>query len=157
MFLRLKKVKGKEYCYLVENRWKSRQKVKKYLGATVRFESHKCDKDFHPECFEKKTEDVLRDIVIWELIKIGFSDEGKVLQKKNILFHKEKMNFRRESKKIVLAINEGYLCDFTLKRILSFRKSDDIKKDGVELARRFVDAGLNVPKEVFIEFFKALR
>lgn len=154
MFLRLKKIKGKEYCYLVENSRKSRQKVKKYLGAAVHLESQQHLFEFHGA--NKNAEDMLRDIVIWELAKAGFFGEGEVLQKNNILFHKEKMKLRREGRKVVLALNEGYFCDFTLKRILSFRKGGDIKKDSVELARRFVDAGLNVPKEVFIEFFKAL-
>ena len=40
-FFRIKKIKGKEYTYLVENEWKrkgSRQKVKGYLGRIYRFD-----------------------------------------------------------------------------------------------------------------------
>ena len=46
-FLRIKKVKGNEYAYLVENKWKSgsRQKVKGYIGRVHRFDK-KEDKDF---------------------------------------------------------------------------------------------------------------
>jgi hypothetical protein len=39
MFFRIKKIKGKEYAYLVENEWKknsSRQKVKQYIGRVYR-------------------------------------------------------------------------------------------------------------------------
>ena len=165
MFLRVKKVKGKEYCYLVENQWKKKscQKVRKYLGATVHFESDAqnffefYDVNDLGDFFNRKTEDLLRDVVLWELAKAGFVDKGRKLEKNNVLADKDKMKLTREGREVVLALNEGYLCSFTLKRILCFHRSGDIDSDSVELARRFVDAGLNVPKEVFIEFFKALR
>ena len=149
MFLRVKKVKGKEYCYLVENK-KSGQKVKKYLGAAVRLESKK---GFFDRAVNGKAEDILRGVVLWELAKAGFAGEEKMV-KDDVVFNN--MRLRRSGKKVVLAINDGYLCDFTLKRILAFRRSRDIESDSLELARRFVDAGLGVPKDAFVAVYHAL-
>ncbi len=169
-FLRVKKIKGKEYCYLVENRWKrrkgARQRVKGYLGAVVRLSGKEIDffKFYDisdPDEFfkRKKALDVVKDVVIWELAKAGFKEKGKMLvfDKEGIIFDKGKLKAFRNGNNVVLKMNEGHLCDFTLKKILSFEKSGDIEEDSVELARVFVDAGLNVPKEAFIAYFEKVK
>lgn len=166
MFLRVKKVKGREYSYLVENTWKkgsARQRVRKYVGIVFRFESAEKDfVEFYKICdiekfFKRKDAPaILRDAVQWELAKAGFVERNTCFEKDDIAVYKN-MTFRNGRKKAVLALNQGYLCDFTLKNILKFKRSGDIKSDSIELARRFVDAGLDVPKEVFIAFFRALE
>ena len=55
-FIRIKKINGKEYAYLVENKWYkrgfkskgkgSRQTVSKYLGRVYKFDKVIVDKDF---------------------------------------------------------------------------------------------------------------
>ena len=138
--------------------------MKGYLGAVVKLKSK--DRDFFdfykiadPDMFfeKKKARDILRDVVLWELAKAGFKDEGKVVEKENISMDKALLVPGRKGKNVVLTLNEGYWCDFTLKKILAFEKSGDIEEDSVELARLFVDAGLAIPKEAFIAFFEKVR
>ena len=163
MFLRIKKVKGKEYCYLVENKWKdgkALQTVKKYFGRVVRADSGTVDFfDFYSiknvDLFLKKKDkkEILRDVVVWELSAAGFSRCENGLEKNGIGWDDKMMELCYGNKHVVLRLNDGFLCDYTLHKILAFRRSGNIEKGSVALARAFVDAGLRVPKEVFIGFF----
>ena len=57
------------------------------------------------------------------------------------------------SKKIAIAMNEGFLTNYAIKKILRFEAFDE-EEDGYLLAKIFVEAGINIPKEVFVGFFK---
>lgn len=163
MFLRIKKVKGREYCYLVDNRWKNgraRQVVKKYLGKILRVYAGTADffdfysvKDVDLFLKKKSKKELVMDLIGWELSAAGFARRGLVFDNGDIYIDCGKSCIRCEEKTVVLRINDGYLCDYTLHKILDFRRSGDIEKDSVALARTFVDGGLRVPKEVFIGFF----
>ena len=53
-----------------------------------------------------------------------------------------------------LPIHEGYLCTHTINSLIKFktgRKTDSEK--GLELAKSFVGAGLDIPQELFIEIY----
>lgn len=168
MFLRIKKIKNREYCYIVENAWSARkgvrQRVKGYLGAVVRLTGNDVDFfDFHRArdrgafLNKKKAVDILRDVVVWELVRGGFVDKGKALEREGITVDKGALVPRRDGRNVVLAMNEGYFCPATVQRILDFEKSGDIEQDSVALARAFVDAGLAVPQEAFIAFFEKVE
>ena len=79
-FFRTKKIKGKEYAYIVENEWKrkgSRQKVKGYLGRVYKF-NVKNDVGFiefkkieSAENYvrENDSKKIIGDLIEWELFR----------------------------------------------------------------------------------------
>ena len=78
-FFRIKKIKGNEYVYLVENEWKkksSRQKVKGYIGRAHRF-SMKNDVNFleHFKINDSSSyvdsneqSKIMHDLIEWEFL-----------------------------------------------------------------------------------------
>ena len=81
-FFRIKKINGKEYAYIVENKWKgnsSKQKVKGYLGRVYRFDEKNnvefltFNKIENLEFYIKETQikKIFSDLAEWELFKLG--------------------------------------------------------------------------------------
>ncbi len=76
------------------------------------------------------------------------------MQKQGCYFDLKENRVRtQKSKKISIAMNEGFLTNYAIKKILRFEAFDE-EEDGYLLAKLFVEAGLNIPKEVFVGFFK---
>ena len=50
-------------------------------------------------------------------------------------------------------INDGFMCNLTLKNLLEFKAEGDEQNDGYRLARAFVEAGIKVPQDVFVSVF----
>lgn len=160
MFFRIKKIKGREYAYIVENKWKrkgSRQKVKGYAGRVYRFDL-KNNIDFSDylkiENAKNYFEDndqykIINDLVEWELFKFGISKEEFCIDLNNVKIQKNKKN-------VALMINDGFLCSLTLSNLLGFEAEGDEQADGYRFARAFVEAGIKVPQEVFIGLFGKL-
>lgn len=172
MFVRLKKLKGFHYAYLVKNTWTKkgpRHKTKKYLGRCYDVTGHK--KDMSSDGFFEDIErfvhgnslrNVICKMVEFELLRHGFvfdnknkrneSEELGVGGKKLKIFNIETGN------EVVLKINEGYMCKYLLERILkfTFKGEDDYErqKEMVKFAESFVLAGLDVPKEIFVEIYR---
>ena len=92
MFIRVKKIGGKEYAYLVENRWRrrgtkngqkgARQKVNGYLGRLYSFdkkrdigflEYHSIDDMRHYINNNDKVK-VIRDLIDWEISRHEVKD-----------------------------------------------------------------------------------
>ena len=160
MFFRIKKIKGKEYAYIVENKWKgkgSRQKVKGYIGRAYRF-NLKSNVDFS-EYFKienvqnyvenNEQNKIINDLIEWEISKFGISKEEFSIDLNNI-------NIKKGKKNVALLINEGFMCNLTLKNLVKFKSEGDEQSDGYRLARAFVEAGIKVPQEVFVGLFGKL-
>ena len=60
-----------------------------------------------------------------------------------------------DSKKIVLELNEGFMCKETIESLVNLKIKEN-EDSGFKLASAFVEAGLKVPKEVFVGFFGKL-
>ena len=160
-FIRVKKINGKEYAYLVENKWYkrgfkgkgkgSRQKVGKYLGRVFYFNKEQ-DIDFFSF---KKIEDIgdylrgnarekiIRELVEWELFRHNINKEEFTID-----FNNKKIANKNTDKEVSLRMNEGFLNSFTLSRLFNMRSNDSYY-----LAKCFVEAGIEVPKEVFVGMF----
>ena len=167
-FNRTKKIKGAEYAYIVENKWKKRrknkvkQKTKKYLGRVYRFdranlmdffEFYKIE-DIQKYFNEKTKQEILLDLIKLELYNHGFEEKDGKLGKQGCYFDLNEKRVRSErSKKIAIAMNEGFLTNYAFKNILKFEAFDE-EEDGYLLAKLFVEAGINIPKDVFVGFFK---
>jgi hypothetical protein len=59
--------------------------------------------------------------------------------------------------KISIAINNGFMCRYTLIGLLDFKPSGDEEHDGYMLARAFVEAGINVPHDIFVILFEKMQ
>ncbi len=159
-FFRIKKVKGKEYAYVVENKWKkegSRQKVRDYLGRVYRF-NIKNDVDFlqfrkieSAENYIKENDikKIINDLIEWELFKHD-------VDKNKFTINLNDMKVQHNEKNAVLLINEGFMCSLTLKNILEFRPEGNESNDGYRLARAFVESGVKIPQDVFVGLFGKL-
>ena len=166
MYIRTKKIKGKEYAYIVQSRWRkrnkdgkkgARQKVKGYLGRVYRFDV-KEDIDFFEffsindvnDYIKKNSKDkIINDLIEWEIHKHKIS-------KKDFLIDFKNKKIIKNNRGVVLGINEGYLCRETIKKLLNFRNKEE-EQQGYRLAKRFVQAGIKVPNEVFVGYFKKVN
>lgn len=164
-FLRIKQIKGKSYAYLVENLWKnegrgSRQKVKHYIGRVYSFDlKDSLNQGFlsfiNAEDIEKYVMStdfikIIKDMINWEFYKHGISNaEFDVELEVPII--------KRSGREVCIKINEGFLCGFYLESLINFRKvelEEDEEIAGYNLAKAFVDAGINIPQDVFIKIFE---
>ena len=158
-YIRIKRIKGNEYAYLVENKWmkktkKPKQKVKAYLGRFYPIEV-KEEKDFFEnydiedteKYFSERTANqIIKELFEFEIIKAGLPEIKIDMDKKAILYG---------NSNVVLGINGGYLCTYTLRKLINF-KFDEQEELGYGLAKAFADAGINVPKVVFVEVFNKM-
>ncbi|MAE42434.1 hypothetical protein CMO93_01570 [Candidatus Woesearchaeota archaeon] len=158
-FIRIKKINGKEYAYLVENRWYkrgfkskgkgSRQKVGKYLGRVYFFEktndadflNFKKIDNFEEYIINNNQDDIINDLVRWEMFKHNID-----ATEFNVNFNNKKI--MKGNKEVSLRLNEGFLNSYTLRRLFNLKK-----EDSYYLAKCFVEAGVKVPKEVFVGLF----
>lgn len=151
-------MKGHEYCYLVKNKavkGKVKQKTKKYLGRVYFLRREKGESfreytgilELEPY-LKKDLKKVLGDLVEWELFRVNFSSvEG-------LDFDKEKLKIKKGKQEVVLSVNEGFMCSFTVKRIVGFKASGELEVDAERLAKLFVEAGFDLDKEVFIGIYQ---
>ncbi|MBW2975030.1 hypothetical protein KY366_04905 [Candidatus Woesearchaeota archaeon] len=178
-YIRVKKIriKGREYryAYLVENRWKkrvrkgskkgARQKVKGYLGKVHEFPkvdekgfmSHFGVKDVKGYFDAHKVSKVIRDLVRVELMNYGFAENGDFYSNGDLVVYVSDKDFfirnlkEEKERKIVIVMNEGFLCRETFSRLVNFKGKGDEKEIGLSLGNALLEAGLKVPKEVFVE------
>ena len=169
MFVRIKSIKGKDYAYMVRNVWRkrkkgSRQKVAGYLGRVYRFEniySKSFNEFYRIEDLEsyvknKGKKEVINDLIRLELVNRGFKEEGEKLVNGKLAFDMEKLAFFVSDKKAkaVIEMNEGFLCKETISRLVNFKSELEEEREGYDLANAFVEAGLSVPQEVFVEYYR---
>ncbi len=153
-YIRCKRINGSQYAYLVESTTTPqgpRQKVKKYLGKVHEFSER--DEIVRSGEYNTKKE-LVRCLIEKELLSHGFVKNKSSFCCENVVFDKSLK--QKNGKSIVLKINEGYLCDFTVKRILNFKKSDDVAKDAPILAKHFIDAGFVISEEEFVQYYRLL-
>ncbi len=165
-FVRVKKIKGNEYAYLVENSWSgqknSRQKVKEYLGRIFSFPKG-TESDFNVyqkisslEEYVHKTQSkkILRDLIEWEFHRHRIDTTV-------FLFNDSTGEIVKGGKKVCIRLNQGVLCGPTYLRLLNFTPlieaddtSEDPEKRGLKLARAFVDCGIEIPSYLFVSYFQ---
>ncbi len=154
MFIRVKTIKNARYAYLVRNEWTAqgpRQKVHKYLGRLVT--STKIHTLDAPE-LTGSLATCLKTLVSRELQQHGFSKEEHVHTLNSVRCNIEQHTCMIGDKPAVLALNNGHLCDVTLKNLLGFQPVDaDIPEEvnGKALAFALIKAGIQVSDEVFVQ------
>jgi hypothetical protein len=160
-YIRTKKISGKDYAYLVEieNTSKGpRQRVKKYLGKVLVMENSAGEPNSErTEITAEKKKEFLNQMAIRELKMKGFKKNNNRLEKEGINYSVEDLSLRKGKKDVLLKLNEGYLSGHTLCEILNFKKSKDVNKDAVRLAKSFLNAGLLVSREEFVRYYQMER
>ena len=160
MFIRIKKFGKKEYAYLVENKWTykgSRQKVSKYLGRVAKPEKIKDEVfNFNPE---KRGEEIIRDLVKWQLLNHGFEEIAQNLFCFSDMFvdlneNKVFLKKKQENLQGAVKINDAFLCDTTLKNLFNIKVEGELEDSGRKFAEAFSLAGIPVQKEIFVELFR---
>jgi len=163
-FIRTKKIYGKDYAYLVENRWYKRkhkgknkgprQRVNKYLGRVYSFNKTEyidfysfkkiADLGQYLKDNSNNKNQVFRDLVEWEMFRHNINNNEFSIDFNN----KKIINKNNNNKEISLRMNEGFLNSFTLARLFNLKSGDSYY-----LAKCFVEAGIEIPQEVFVGVF----
>ena len=151
MFVRIKKIAGHDYAYLVRNRWTKkgpRQKSRKYLGKVVRLEKVRDinlidlleykNLDFFIE--NNQLKDIVRKLVEAELLQHGFEKDGKLYKKEDFLVDVINLDFLHKGKNIVFSLNEGLMCGKTIEKLIGFETRIGEEATGLALAEAFVNS-----------------
>ncbi len=176
-FIRVKKIKGKSYAYVVENRWRkrvkggkkgARQKVRGYLGRVyyfnrtrnIDFTNYLRIKDINGYLKKIGFSKAIIELVRLELLNHGFNEEEDNTYSKDgiiVRLDKDKFSIKGSGKgKSVIAMNEGFLCKETFNRLVNFRSRGNEREVGIKLANALVEAGLKVQDDVFVGLFGLL-
>ena len=159
MFIRIKKIQGKTYAYLVKNEWTpwgSRQKVTKYLGRTHTLERKKETETELCEPFQTAIFAAIRQ----ELNNCGFIQDitfnpALTLYKlADITVNLAEKTVRHKKKAVVLAMNEGFLCDHTIKELLAYKHEENTHDAAKKLANLTLEAGLKLSNEQFVKLYE---
>lgn len=159
-FVRIKKIKGAEYGYLVENTWTSkgsRQKVKAYLGKIIK--PAKTTELPAPDLKDLSYADALKAVAKWTLIQHGFQEgTASMLMHNTVLADLGQYRFVNKNNPAVMAMNEGFLCNHTFQQALEFIPSSHVEEIiGKEFANVLLNTGLSVPREVFVQLFDKIH
>lgn len=156
-FVRIKKIKNKEYAYLVENVWTSkgsRQKVRKYLGKCFRPERTR--ELAPPNISQLNYKQSINALLKWQLLEHGFQQGLPGLMiKGQIVVDLNNHNFFFRERPCVIAMNEGYASTETIHQAIDFRPAKKTQEEiGTELAQTLLEAGLKIPQETFVQVFE---
>lgn len=171
MFIRIKKIKGLEYAYLVKSVWKdktARQKVVQYLGK-VYVLSKTNTASFETFCEQEKKDlknadlktsiQALMEWTLWQhsFTKDTFIQKKWLLENGKVVGDPEKLKITSGKKEVTLKISDGYMNSFTLKELLNIqinKNTEEQRQAATNLANAFVNAGIQIPQDIFIEVFQ---
>lgn len=156
MFVRTKRVKGKEYAYLVKSQWrggKPRQKIIGYLGAVIRLEKRQ-DATFQGIFSASHPKAIVKGLMRRELIRHGFEGQNCLLKLGGVEASCDSLKISRKGKPVVLRINEGFMCEATLKRLLRELGKPPEGLGGLPSA--ILEAGIGIDKGEFQELILTL-
>lgn len=149
MFIRKKNINGKEYAYLIENRYnkrkkQSRQKSTKYLGKIINLGI----------ADTQTMASTMEEAIINELTSMGFSKKGGSLTKGDINIDLKTSTVKEGNKDVCLELNEGFLCTLTLTNLLRFNSNNLNEKEIIhKMAESFISSGINLHHSSFINIY----
>ena len=185
-FIRVKKrIKGEKiyyFAYEVENKWykrkkATRQRIKRYLGRVFKLRPiEPLHRDFMKylgvdetgfiEYLERvRIGEMMLDLVEYTLINNGFV-QGVGRQKNRLILGdfiydilRHKLYSFKTARPVVLEINEGYMCDLSIRQMLRFNPNrfEDNRVLGKEFAKIILAAGILIKPEIFVELFDKLQ
>ena len=165
MFIREKIINNQSHAYLVSTRWdkkskKVKQKVSKYLGKITRLEKVRNTPflDYFTQYSSLENyiqsnslKKIILDLVELELYRHGFSK--KVGSKYIMLNGEHEIDITNLKKP--MALNEGFMHQKTILAIFRYDKLlDEENKIPYKFAALFVNAGVDIDKDLFIELYQ---
>ena len=164
VFVRIKRISGNEYAYLVANSWTGsgpRQKVSKYLGRAMRPEKAKSEGlgTFLGLTSEQDIQEWMRKSSFVEiaaaLIRLEMKNHD-IDGNNSYKINAENAEFTNDKgKPLVFALNDGFLCSHTAKKLLGYDGAADYS--GYNLADTLTAAGIAAEKDVFISLFGKMQ
>lgn len=159
-FIRVKRISGGEYAYLVENSWTdkgARQKVGRYLGKVHRPEKAKSEglgaflgiPDVGKHIRSSDFKGVASDLIRREMHNHGVKGGDFAVNFDDLSVKDGK------GKEVAIAMNSGFLCSHTLGRLLGYDADKDYS--GYLLADLITAAGIEPEQDVFIELYGKFR
>ncbi len=154
MFIRIKKISTNSYAYLVKSVWKKQkttQKVVKYLGKIIEHTQQVSIQHTQPQT-------IIQDF----FTQLGFTQKGFYFYNSDYMYSTktQKIINSKTKKPVVFRVNDGFVCQYTLKNLQTvLEKPYSIKtqkEDIALLAKTIVDAGINLDKNGFIELYSQL-
>lgn len=151
MFIRKKSVKGKDYAYLITNRYnkkrkQSRQRSSKYLGKII-------DMGNTPSQIKASS---VEEAITNTLLSQGFENTNESFSKNNVIINLSDKSITQEGRNICLKLNEGHLCNHTLTYLLDFQAPESTQSEiAHKFAEAFISAGINIDKSSFISIFSS--
>ena len=156
-FVRVKKIKGNPYGYLVENEWTpwgSRQRVTKYLGKAVTLQRLSEQSSQLPTGMQQ----AIITAVKQELTNHGFVEKNaNYANDQDVHVNLTEKTVRHKGRNIVLGMNEGYLCGHTLQQLLSYTPLERPNESATKLANLALEAGLKLNDEQFVHLFEQAK
>ena len=157
-FIRVKKISGGQYAYLVENSWTgkgTRQKVSRYLGKVHAVEKSGSESlasflklpDLGTYVRESGFPVIAKDLIRLEL-------HNHCIKEVSVNFHETSV-LGGSGKEVAVAMNGGFLCSYTLKSLLEYMPEEDYSS--YRLANLITAAGVLPEKDVFIELHGKFR
>ncbi len=149
MFIRVKNHKNNNYAYLVKNkRFKTssnpKQMIVKYLGKVIK-----------PKRVSKiKFKEYINQDIKEYLEKTEINNIFLDLIKLELLNHDIK---EINTKNIIIELNEGFLCNYTLQQLFNLKLPKSDKEASLILANTILSAGIKIQSSLFIKIFKKLK
>lgn len=160
MFVRVKKIKDKEYAYLVENVWTdkgSRQKTKAYLGVVKQV-----DKNPSQAVVQWVAQGdrwgVVSQMLCDELVAIGFikaSNSAILENDQGVVVDLVRRKVYLDKKQVVVRLRGGFICSYTLDALKSAVVHNH-KQYAHRLAKALLAVGLELDSSMYIDLYEYL-
>ncbi len=166
MYIRVKKIKSSNYAYLVKSKRrksKVKQKSLKYLGRVYKplqcqlSSSNHLNADIYGFISNNSNSQILISLIRFELLSHQFKEiKHNIFSYEEIKADLNKLTFKNKSNNnVVLEINEGFLCNYTINSMLNYKFPNlDEKGCGISLANSLLNTGIKLNQELFILLFK---
>ena len=158
MFVRKKKVKGKEYAYLVKNRWTKkgpRQKVIRYIGSVAtpeRLTDHTFDITHDTKEHEflagSRVLGLYKGLIERELINHGFQKIRGMWVNDCLVVDLRDHSVKKKTRNAAIELNEGFLCEGTIRQLRRAFLKEEIT--GRKLAESILEVGIKITPENFV-------
>lgn len=165
MYIRLKKRKTKlgtlEYAYetkCIRTKKGPRQKIKSYLGKVFHLENSYLTLQFYTSTNDlkqffqdKKLNKIVEELLIFELVRHGFAKETNTLRNGDFRINLDDKTVKcNGNEKVVLSLNNGFLCSKTLKKCFKDMENPSETKN---IIRSILLIGINSNKDIFTQIF----
>ena len=138
-FIRIKKIKSKEYAYLVENKLNKRNNQTFDKGLIT----------------QKPPKDIIKNLVSIELKNIEFTQTKNTFKSRDIIVNLDALTVLNLKQKLAsIELNQGFLNNYTLEGIVNYKQIQGTTKEASKhLANALISAGLDIDSSTFILIF----